>query len=60
MLTNKYFESTIIQMFSKNIFNNIDFLKTYDIKALNRKHFKIFTKKLYEYPNKKWQDCYCS
>ena len=45
MLTNKYFESTIIQMFSKNIFKNIDFLETYDIKAFNRKHFKIFTKK---------------
>ena len=45
MLTNKYLESTIIQMFSKNIFKNIDFLETYDIKALNRKKFKIFTKK---------------
>ena len=47
-------------MFSKNIFKNIDFLETYDIKALKENILNYSLKKLYEYPNKKWKDCYCS
>ena len=41
-------------------FLNIDFLKSYDIKVLNGYFFKKFTKKKYEYSNKKWQNRYCS